>query len=817
MDSTASHPSDQDYLAGDPRTQNIDAEFKQLISNIARAFGRIAQIRGRRATHSYGTVAKGVLKVLDAQEIPEHNIFSAGKEYPVLLRHANIKGFRDDAILDGRGATVRILEGNANAPLSQLNLDRGIVDILMSTGRSFIFGDAVSFGQWVASSMAERAAMLQAFPKITPIFNEIIRDPASYTQLHYYSETTYNFTSLHQGSFFLRYRLIDRRNPSADTGWIDPKYVKLPLDYLPRVANDTRPETYLQDDFRQQVQGEGVSYLLQVQLQPISDSVEVNERAKDCTIPWEETEYPFHDLAVLDLDSILPDELAEPLEFNPYHAPPELSLILAHSARETASVNHLRSIVYQISANMRKYQTPSSTLVEWGTDHQPSLAEQYPYEGTLPRFDATKPLPARVQPKPRYWANFGLKLMPKRKLDPALPELGIAGVLDVMGSSVTTYMPPNLTRSRLDKLSEDFFVERRLNGFNPGKIRRVYDRPWQYAVRYDCSKYGVEPAGILPSLIEARFSFGGQYLHPHSIQFTLNGQTETRQPGDREWEWSRRLFCCAEFVFQEIQSHLGRTHMNMDQYAMAYYRNVVNNPIHLLLEPHLDGLLSINKLGASLIIGNVGFIPEASSLTPTEVNDVLTDEISRLSYRHWSPRNHALPDRVLNNHFDCAAIAMWDLLERYVGDFFAEHQAGIDAYWSEIEAMSNDLVTHSILQPELGTLAIQSRADLQRLCVYVIYHSTFFHSWVNNKQYEDGGDVSYATIGLWDTHHPAYDPLKVAQREARQVILLWTLSHVRYNPIMDVGPNALKDLIWQHRKHIEPGIPIADLMMSINI
>jgi linolenate 9R-lipoxygenase len=821
MDSATNQSTSQVYVPSDPRTHNIDVEFQQLVSNIARAFGQMAQVKGKRATHSYGTVAAGVLNVLNPLDIPEHTLFSPGKAYPVLLRHANIKGFRDDAILDGRGATVRILQGSAHTPLSGLNLEQSIVDILMSTGRSFILGDAVSFGQWVASSMEQRALMLQTFPKIAPIFAEIIRDPESYTQLHYYSETTYNFTSLTGDSFYLRYRLVNHHNPTVDTGWLDPQRVKMPLDFLPRTASDTRPETYLQDDFRQKVQCEGVSYRLQLQLQPIGDSFKANENSKDCTIPWNEADFPFRDVAVLELNQILPDELAEPLEFNPYHAPPELNLILAKTARETASVNHLRSIVYQISANMRKYQTPSSELVDWGILHPPSLLEQYPYTGQpgvdLPGFDPAKPLPARVQPQPRYLTNFGLKLIPAQQLAPTLPKIGIEGALELMGASATTYMPPNLTRTRLDKFSDDFFVERRLYGFNPGKLRRVDGQPWQYLIRYDCSQYVVEPSGILPSQIEARFSFCGQYLHPHSIQFTLNGQHEIQRPDDANWEWGKRLFRCSEFVFQEIQSHLGRTHINIEQYAMAYYRNVVNNPIKLLLEPHFDGLLNINKLGARLINGDEGFIPEASSLKPAEVGSILKEEISSLTYRHWSPRNKALPDRILNNYFDTAAIAMWDILTNYVAQFCVEHRQGIMAHWKEIEAMSAELVTHSLLKPELGTLAIQNLADLQQLCVYAIYHSSFFHSWVNNKQYEDGGDVSYATIGLWDSHHPAYNPLTVAQREAKQVTLLWTLAHVRYNPIMDSNSAALKDAIWQNRHLIEPGIAIADLMMSINI
>ena len=218
-----------------------------------------------------------------------------------------------------------------------------------------------------------------------------------------------------------------------------------------------------------------------------------------------------------------------------------------------------------------------------------------------------------------------------------------------------------------------------------------------------------------------------------------------------------------------------------------------------------------------LIKGTTGFIPEASSLDPAEVDKLLLAEVSSLNYHNWSPKVQALPDAIVNNHFDRAALAVWDALKRYVGQFMRNHKAGIQAHWSEIENMSSDLTAHSILKPSLGTLKIADIKDLRQLCTYVIYLSSFFHSWVNNKQYEDGGDISYAAIGLWDTHHPAYDPIKVTQRHGRQVVLLWTLSNIRYNPIMDVGPDELKDLLWMRREQIEPGIPLSGIMMSTNI
>jgi linolenate 9R-lipoxygenase len=59
--------------------------------------------------------------------------------------------------------------------------------------------------------------------------------------------------------------------------------------------------------------------------------------------------------------------------------------------------------------------------------------------------------------------------------------------------------------------------------------------------------------------------------------------------------------------------------------------------------------------------------------------------------------------------------------------------------------------------------------------------------------------------------------MSVATKNATQTTLMWTLSHVLYNPVMEVGPAELKELIWKNRKKIQPGIPLELIMMSINI
>ncbi|WP_019502935.1 lipoxygenase family protein [Pseudanabaena sp. PCC 6802] len=458
---------------------------------------------------------------------------------------------------------------------------------------------------------------------------------------------------------------------------------------------------------------------------------------------------------------------------------------------------------------------------------QPLPKDLFPYIGKegedLPRFDPQKPLPPKVAPNPRLVANMGLHTIPAKPVPP-LALLGIAGVTDIIQQMPTpNIMPANLTRCRPDKFSDAFFVDRRLNGFNPGKLNRTIGQEWQYVVRYDCRKYAVDPGGILPATIEARFVLRGHSLYAHSIQYVLREGNNisnapiTNSPGDADWEWAKRLFRSAEFLFQETQAHLARTHLNVEQYAMAYYRNVKNNKIAELLEPHFEGLLNINKLGANIIFGDEGVIPQSSTISTTDVEKLLKEEVSRLNYHTWHPRMQALQDFVSNNHYDRAAIAVWEIVEQYVGKFFQDYESAIRSDWAEIEGMSQDLVGHSILKRELGTLKIHNINDLKKLCIYVIYHSSFLHSWTNYKQYEDGGDIEYAALGLWDEKHPSFDPAVAAKRNIGQVLITWTLSSVRYNPIMENGSSLLKDLLWQRRDEIQPGLPLEMLMMSIHI
>ena len=122
------------------------------------------------------------------------------------------------------------------------------------------------------------------------------------------------------------------------------------------------------------------------------------------------------------------------------------------------------------------------------------------YASDMPTFDVTKPLPPTVQPSSKWEYNFKLSLYGLGGVDEILsaPNLKSGGT----EINMVSYLIPNLTRLRPDKFSDEFFVERRLNGFSPGKLKRVENQPWQYIIRYDFSGVRVEGNGFYPNSLK---------------------------------------------------------------------------------------------------------------------------------------------------------------------------------------------------------------------------------------------------------------------------------------------------------------------------
>lgn len=142
------------------------------------------------------------------------------------------------------------------------------------------------------------------------------------------------------------------------TGKVEPTGILPPeTGAIPRDEKDTRPLLFLADDFQKRVNSPGgVRYVFQVQLQPVPDDESTRDAALDCTKPWDEKEFPYIDVGEINITENLSREESEKLEFNPYLRSHELDVIPANSITQSASIDHGRSLIYEICQHVRNRQ-----------------------------------------------------------------------------------------------------------------------------------------------------------------------------------------------------------------------------------------------------------------------------------------------------------------------------------------------------------------------------------------------------------------------------------------------------------------------------
>ncbi|WP_375765676.1 FAD-dependent oxidoreductase [Archangium gephyra] len=365
--------------ASDRRLQGLDPSFERLIADVGPTFMRLGKARGGRAFHKLATTLAGQLQVVANPALPAHAFFVPGRKLPVLVRHAN--GVQDDdAGPDNRGATLRVLD-----PAHPEALDAPKLDLLLTTGRCFLQRTAADFARWMAATPEARDAWIAREPRLGQAGWEMFRRATSYASLYYYGKVASHYVATDGTRHSARFRLVPAARTPED-GFVAPDGRALPPDVMPREPGDTRARDFLHTELRERIGAGGVDYVLQAQVRPASGEASDDE-ALDCTRPWPEDAHPWHDVATLHLDSVLEPSAIEPLTFNPANAPADLAMPLSPSPDTAASLNHLRSLVYDMSAAARQRKA------------LPPALQAVVERGAAPRLEHPAPVPARARPR----------------------------------------------------------------------------------------------------------------------------------------------------------------------------------------------------------------------------------------------------------------------------------------------------------------------------------------------------------------------------------------------------------------------------------
>ena len=453
--------------------------------------------------------------------------------------------------------------------------------------------------------------------------------------------------------------------------------------------------------------------------------------------------------------------------------------------------------------------------------------------------------------------------------------------------------PINLTQLIEQKLpgysrSDEWFGERMMNGMNCGAFIPDPDENAVFMVKYfGVCNYQHNHDYALPD-VTIRFRLNEKGI-PIPFKITTTGALNainkdqwqvtnfTPASGEMEWLAAKRLARTVGNVCTEVDEHFVGTHLNVEQYSIATFRHFKQSPLAVLLMPHMREVSLINE-GADKLILN-GFLPEGTALTADGLIDRSRDLLGMFDWKHWKPMKSISED----HRYAQAENLFWSIVEEYVDSFFDENIDSIILHWDEVYRFSKTLVERCVpvylSNVDLDLLTPQERkqaqerfeyyafqygfdasatreiinnklkvispithkkqitkADLTDInhakaaCKYAIIQATFIHTWINEHQYDDLGEVLYSSGGLrFGTKESGViapeNDMSIAPSMKLATQQLWFanfLSRTEYgfitkNEDADVNP-LFTELLEKHREAFaEIGVDVDDIESRTNI
>ncbi|XP_023751472.1 uncharacterized protein LOC111899831 [Lactuca sativa] len=337
----------------DERIEEMDVKYKKIVGNLAANLAATTLKVKSRYFHRVGVSGKGILKIYDdIKGLPNHKIFYPGKTYPIIIRHSNSLSADDDARLDARGAAVRILS-------AETETETPILDLTLKTGNAFYARTISDFATWLVCGLPAREQHVKRVPHVRDAVWSSLRNTDSFTSLHYFSNICRIFRFEDGREMYVKFKLrpFDDNIPE-ESGRIEPIGILPPeTGAIPRDVNDKRPPVFLADDFQHRVsQPGGVRYVFQLQIRDVPKDEPTQDIALDCTKPWDETQFPYIDVGEITINQNNTREQSENLQFNPFLRCNEVDVIRATSASQSASIDHGRSLIYEICQHLRNGQ-----------------------------------------------------------------------------------------------------------------------------------------------------------------------------------------------------------------------------------------------------------------------------------------------------------------------------------------------------------------------------------------------------------------------------------------------------------------------------
>ncbi|MDJ0839407.1 MAG: lipoxygenase family protein [Acidobacteriota bacterium] len=266
------------------------------------------------------------------------------------------------------------------------------------------------------------------------------------------------------------------------------------------------------------------------------------------------------------------------------------------------------------------------------------------------------------------------------------------------------------------------------------------------------------------------------------------------------WQMAKTVVNMAAGNYHELIAHLGRTHLVVEPFVIATYRNLAaNHPLSLLLRPHFEGTLYINCLAHKDLIPPKAGVDELLAATIEEDHRLVVSHVKNIRFNHLAQpvqiaqRGVDNPDLIYPYRDD--SLVLWDAIKGWVDDYLTLYYPNdrIITEDTELQAWVDDLAARDGGRlRELGTdHRVRTRKELAALVTTVIFTASVQHTAVNFPQWDVMGFNPVMPLALYSiapTRTEGYDeqdwlkmlpPLTSAELQMTLGYLLGTVHHTQ--------------------------------------
>jgi arachidonate 5-lipoxygenase len=287
----------------------------------------------QRMSHNNGIAAKGTFTFDLDPEIPKHPFLVQGKTLPCQVRHG-LATFYDDAMATIKSLSLKLSDQPYESPF----------DMNLNTGSISLFWNVASFLKLATMRNQKYGIEYIDYYKRYPVGKEaaidnLRRNPTSFSNLSYYSQTPFNFMGSDGVQRYVKYRAIPYDKNTVETGIISEEN-KLEPENQRISPGETRNRNYLKNELAERLKTESVKYWYQMQIRDAKPNQ--NENIFNSSLDWDEKEFPWRNMGIITLNEIMDWDSSNRIGFGVSNLPKGLGYIPAKSIYDYNSLNYMR-------------------------------------------------------------------------------------------------------------------------------------------------------------------------------------------------------------------------------------------------------------------------------------------------------------------------------------------------------------------------------------------------------------------------------------------------------------------------------------------